>query len=87
MRRHEQLVANVRKRGRDIETGQDEYLAKHNASYYPILKKIFAHYKIDGTHILWLPIEDMENADEFQAIVNQINAKYRALGEKKSENI
>ncbi|HAK05137.1 MAG TPA: hypothetical protein DCM23_00335 [Firmicutes bacterium] len=78
-RRSEQLVANVHRRGRDIEKGQDEYLAKHNANYYPTLQNIYNRYHVDMDHILWLPIEDMENPDEFASIIARIDAKYASL--------
>lgn len=78
-RRTDQLVANVHKRGRDIEKGQDEYLAKHNANYYPTLERIYARYKVNGRSVLWLPIEDMEDPREFDAIIAKIDDRYRQL--------
>jgi len=78
-RRNEQLVANVHKRGRDVEIGQDEYLAKHNANYYPTLERIYNRYHVNEANILWLPIEDMEDPQEFASIIEKINAKYKLL--------
>jgi len=41
VRRTEQLFENVRRRGRDIEKGQQEYLTFHYANYYDVLRRIF----------------------------------------------
>ncbi|MFA5481268.1 MAG: deoxynucleoside kinase [Bacilli bacterium] len=75
MRRSEQLVSNVAKRGRAVEKGQEDYLAKHNANYYPTLKSIFDRYHISDHHILWLPVENMEDPAEFSKIIRAIEAK------------
>jgi len=75
MRRNDQLVSNVAKRGREIEMGQEEYLAKHNANYYPTLQSIFTRYHISNERILWLPIENMEDTFEFHSIIARIEAK------------
>lgn len=83
-RRNDQLIANVHKRGRDVEKGQDEYLAKHNSNYYPTLEKIYARHHVSEDNILWLPIEDMENPQEFASIVARIDTQYQAL--KNSQN-
>lgn len=79
MRRNDQLVRNVAKRGRAIEMGQEEYLAKHNANYYPTLQSIFTRYQIPAERILWLPIDNMEDCDEFAEIINKIEAKGLAV--------
>ncbi len=79
VRRTEQLYENVRRRGRDIEKNQEEYLAFHYANYYDVLKRIFKAYKVPESKILWLEIEDMEQPDEFSRIVETIERKYKAL--------
>ncbi len=71
-RTNAQLFANVYKRGRDIEQGQEEYLGFHNANYYPALRRIFHHYHIGDEKVLWLPIRDMEDPEEFASILHQI---------------
>jgi deoxyadenosine/deoxycytidine kinase len=76
MRPTEQLFENVRRRGRAIEKGQHDYLTFHYANYYDVLKRIFKNYKVSETKILWLPINDMEQPDEFKQIIAQIEAKY-----------
>jgi len=82
MRNTEQLFENVRKRGRSIEKGQQEYLTFHYANYYEVLKRIFKAYKVPEEKILWLPINDMENPEEFRTIVQTIENKYVGLCHK-----
>ncbi len=77
MRSNEQLLGNVKKRGREIEQGQEAYLSKHNTNYYPVLRKIFDYYKVNDKHILWLPITDMEDPKEFASIIERINRQYK----------
>jgi len=76
MRPTEQLFENVRRRGRAIEKGQHDYLTFHYANYYDVLKRIFKNYKVSETKVLWLPINDMEQPDEFKQIIAQIEAKF-----------
>ncbi len=78
MRRTEQLFENVRRRGRDIEQDQHDYLTFHYANYYDVLRRIFKTYKVPETRILWLPIEDMEDEVEFAQIVKTIEEKYKS---------
>ncbi|MDD3113928.1 MAG: deoxynucleoside kinase [Candidatus Izemoplasmatales bacterium] len=82
MRNTEQLFDNVRKRGRDIEQGQHDYLTFHYANYYDVLKRIFKAYKVPEEKILWLPINDMEDPDEFSQIIRTIENKYAELCQK-----
>lgn len=76
VRKTEQLFENVRKRGREIEQGQHDYLTFHYANYYDVLRRIFKTYKVPDSKVLWLAINDMENPEEFQQIINTIEAKY-----------
>jgi deoxyadenosine/deoxycytidine kinase len=76
MRRTEQLFENVRKRGRDIEQDQHDYLTFHYSHYYDVLRRIFKAYKVPESQILWLPIEDMEDELEFKQIIQTIENKY-----------
>lgn len=84
MRRTEQLFENVRRRGREIEQDQHDYLTFHYANYYDVLRRIFKTYKVPESQILWLPIEDMEDEVEFARIVKTIENKFNAL---KNENV
>lgn len=76
MRRTEQLFENVRRRGREIEQDQHDYLTFHYANYYDVLRRIFKSYKIPESKVLWLPIEDMEDENEFKQIIKTIEDKY-----------
>jgi len=76
VRNNDQLYENVRRRGREIEKGQEEYLAFHYANYYDVLRRIFKAYKVPEKKILWLPINDMEQPEEFAEIIKKIEAKY-----------
>ncbi len=82
VRDKDQLYENVRKRGREIEKGQQEYLAFHYANYYDVLRRIFKSYKVPEEKILWLPINDMEQPDEFQEIIKTIEKKFDSLKNK-----
>lgn len=81
VRETEQLFENVRKRGRDIEQDQHEYLTFHYANYYDVLSRIFKNYKVPEKKILWLKINDMKEEEEFEAIVKAIEDKYNKLSD------
>ena len=70
------LFENVRKRGRTIEKGQEEYLQFHYANYYDVLKRLFKNYKVPDHKILWLRLGDMEDPIEFARIVATIEEAY-----------
>lgn len=76
MRDTPELFDNVRKRGRTIEKGQEEYLQFHYANYYDVLKRLFKNYKVPEHKILWLRLGDMENPIEFDRIVKTIEEAY-----------
>jgi len=71
-----ELFDNVRKRGRAIEKGQEEYLQFHYANYYDVLKRLFKNYKVPDSKVLWLRLGDMENPQEFARIITEIEAAY-----------
>jgi deoxyguanosine kinase len=79
MRKTEQLFENVRRRGREIEKDQHDYLTFHYANYYDVLRRIFKNYKVPEKKILWLPIDDMEQPAEFQSIIETIEKKFQSL--------
>ncbi|MDD3478353.1 MAG: deoxynucleoside kinase [Candidatus Izemoplasmatales bacterium] len=79
MRETPQLFENVRRRGRDIEQDQHDYLTFHYANYYDVLRRIFKTYKVPEEKIVWLPINDMEEEEEFQSIIQRIEKQYQAL--------
>lgn len=81
MRKTEQLFENVLKRGRAIEQNQQDYLTFHYANYYDVLKRIFKNYRVPEDRILWLPINDMNDPEEFKRIVEEIENKYASLNQ------
>ncbi|HOJ45568.1 MAG TPA: deoxynucleoside kinase [Bacilli bacterium] len=76
MRETPELFDNVRKRGRTIEKGQEEYLQFHYANYYDVLKRLFKNYKVPEHKILWLRLGDMEDPTEFARIIKTIEEAY-----------
>ncbi len=70
------LFENVRKRGRSIEKGQEDYLNFHYANYYEVLKRLFKNYKVPDHKILWLELGDMEDPVEFKRIIATIEAAH-----------
>jgi deoxyadenosine/deoxycytidine kinase len=79
VRETEQLFENVRKRGREIEKDQHDYLVFHYGNYYDVLRRIFRAYKVPEEKILWLPIRDMEDPEEFQQILSRIETQYQMI--------
>ncbi|MFA5466905.1 MAG: deoxynucleoside kinase [Candidatus Izemoplasmatales bacterium] len=79
VREQDQLFENVRRRGREIEKDQEDYLKFHYANYYDVLRRIFKAYKVPEKKILWLPINDMEQPLEFADIIHKIEAKFASL--------
>lgn len=77
VRDKESLFENVKKRGRDMEKGQQEYLDFHYDNYYEVLRRIFKNYKVPEKKILWLSLADMQEEKEFKRIVEAIEAKYQ----------
>lgn len=77
VRDKESLFENVKKRGRDMEKGQQEYLDFHYDNYYEVLRRIFKNYKVPEKKILWLSLEDMQEEKEFKRIVEAIETKYQ----------
>ncbi len=75
----EELFENVRKRGRDIEQGQFEYLTFHYANYYDVLDRIFRNYKVPKEKILYLKVGDLHKPEIFKDAVAQIEKRYQEL--------
>jgi deoxyguanosine kinase len=77
VRTTDQLFKNVRKRGRDIEKGQEDYLNFHYANYYKAIRQIYINYKVPKNKVLFLEIGDMEEPAEFTRIVSIIEKAYQ----------
>ena len=82
VRNEDQLFKNVRKRGRDIEKDQEDYLKFHYKNYYDVLKRIFKSYKVPLDKILYLEVDDMFQGEEFDRIIKAIEDKYHTLKDK-----
>ncbi len=74
-----QLFENVKKRGRDIEKDQYDYLTFHYANYYDVLDRIFRNYKVPKEKIMYLHVDDMFQGEEFERICREIEEKYKEL--------
>ncbi|XMB72321.1 deoxynucleoside kinase [Mycoplasmatota bacterium WC30] len=79
VRETEQLFNNVKKRGRDMEKGQHDYLTFHYKNYYEVLDRIFKNYKIPKEKILYLKVDDMFQGEEFKEICRAIEERYKNL--------
>jgi len=79
VRSEEQLFTNVKKRGRDMEKDQYDYLKFHYKNYYDVLDRIFKNYQVPKEKILYLEIEDMFVEEEFKRICNTIETFYNEL--------
>ena len=82
VRKEDQLFKNVRKRGREIEKDQHDYLKFHYANYYDVLDRIFKTYKVPKEKILYLEVDDMFQGEEFDMIINKIESRYQSLKEQ-----
>jgi len=82
VRGEKQLFENVRKRGRDMEKDQEDYLKFHYANYYDVLDRIFRTYKVPKEKILYLEVDDMFQGKEFEMIIKKIEDRYQELKAK-----
>jgi len=77
VRPKEELFKNVRKRGRTIEKGQEDYLNFHYDNYYDVLKRIFKNYKVPSNKVLYLELKDIHDPQEFHRVRLAIEAAHR----------
>ncbi len=82
VRSEDALFNNVRKRGREMEKDQEDYLKFHYANYYDVLDRIFKTYKVPKEKVLYLNLDDMFKESEFKHIVKTIEERYALLEEK-----
>ncbi|QMS84670.1 deoxynucleoside kinase [Candidatus Xianfuyuplasma coldseepsis] len=75
----DKLFENVRKRGRDIEKDQQEYLTFHYRNYYDVLDRIFKNYQVPKEKILYLRMDDVYVKEEFDRVVQEIEAFYNTI--------
>ncbi len=79
VRDEESLFENVRKRDRDLEKGQYEYLKFHYEHYSGILDSIFKRYNVPEQNILYLKVDNMFDELHFNQLVSKIEERYSQL--------
>ncbi len=82
VRSEEDLFNNVRKRGRDMEKDQYDYLKFHYKNYFDVLDRIFKNYQVPEEKILYLNVGDMFDEKEFKRIYELIEERYAKLQKK-----
>jgi deoxyadenosine/deoxycytidine kinase len=79
VRDEESLFSNVRKRSRDLEENQYNYLKFHYKNYGEVLENIFNRYQVPKQKILYLKVDDMFNQLHFNNLVSKIEERYQQL--------
>jgi len=82
LRDEESLFNNVKKRSRDLEEGQFNYLKFHYKNYSEVLENIFNKYQVPKEKILYLKLDDMFNKLHFENLVSQIEERYNNIQNK-----
>lgn len=77
VRPKQELFNYVRKRGRSIEKGQEDYLNFHYDHYYDVLKRLFKNYKVPEKKILWLELKELNEPKEFDRVRKVIEAAHQ----------
>ena len=78
----EQLFKNVKKRGREMEKGQIEYLKFHYKNYFDVLDRIFKNYQVPEEKILYVDLGNIFDEKEFNRVVKVIETRYNKLYNK-----
>lgn len=79
VRTEDQLFDNVKKRGREMEKDQYDYLKFHYKNYFDVLDRIFKNYQVPQEKILYINIGDMFKEKEFKRIRSLIEERYAKL--------
>ncbi|MCX5775147.1 MAG: deoxynucleoside kinase [Firmicutes bacterium] len=79
VRTPEQLRERLEKYGRPYEKKETEFFHQQNQVYYDTVRRIFQNYKIAPQHILWLPVNDLDDPKEFAHIVELVETALKAL--------
>ena len=79
VRDEDSLFSNVRKRSRNMEKGQFDYLKFHYRNYSEVLEFIFNKYNVPKQKILYLKVDDMFDHLHFNELVAQIEERYQQL--------
>lgn len=75
----DQLFENVKKRGREMEQDQIEYLNFHYDNYTDVLDRIFKNYQVPKEKILYLKMKDVYDKTEFNRVVKVIEDFYQTI--------
>ena len=77
VRPKDELFRYVKKRGRTIEKGQEDYLNFHYDNYYDVLRRIYKNYKVPKEKILFLELKELNDPQEFTRVREVIEAAHR----------
>ncbi|MFZ9139514.1 MAG: deoxynucleoside kinase [Bacilli bacterium] len=83
VRPKDELFRYVRKRGRTIEKGQEDYLNFHYDHYYDVLNRIYKNYKVEKDKVLFLELDDINDPKEFERVRLKIEEAYQKAIQKK----
>jgi deoxyadenosine/deoxycytidine kinase len=72
-----ELFSYVRKRGRIIEKGQEDYLNFHYDNYYEVLKRIYKTYHVPAHKVLFLELKDVHDPLEFKRVRERIEQAHQ----------
>jgi deoxyadenosine/deoxycytidine kinase len=78
VRPKDELFGYVRKRGRTIEKGQEDYLNFHYDHYYDVLKRIYKNYKVPAKKVLFLELKELNDPTEFERVRKVIEQAHKA---------
>lgn len=87
VKEEEDLFDNVRKRGRDMEKDQIDYLKFHYKNYYDVLERIYKNYQVPTEKILYLKYDDVYDEEEFHRVRGVIEEFYNNLPQEHLANI
>jgi deoxyguanosine kinase len=79
VRDEESLFSNVKKRSREIEKDQYDYLKFHYSHYFNVLDSIYKRYDVPEEKILYLKVDNMFDELHFKSLVDQIEERYEQL--------
>lgn len=77
-----QLFKNVKKRGREMEKDQLDYLTFHYKNYYDVLDRIYKNYQVPEEKILYIDLGNIFDEVEFKRVRNVIETKFKELQNK-----
>lgn len=83
VRPKDELFRYVRKRGRTIEKGQEDYLNFHYDHYYDVLNRIYKNYKVEKDKVLFLELDDINDPKEFERVRLKIEEAHQKAIQKK----